>query len=47
MAKNIICFYLQKLTQKNNKQNKRYVPKKIFNKEIKRIKSLKIAGYLV
>ena len=38
--------YLQKIRQKNNKQNKKYVPKKILEKQINQTKKLKTAGYL-
>ena len=34
------------MSQKNNKQNKKEVPKKIMDKEINQIKELKSAGYL-
>ena len=33
----IISFYLQKMTQKNNKQNIKLVPKKLSDKEINQI----------
>ena len=42
----IICLYLQKIRKKNNKQIKKQVPKKIYDKEINQIKYLKSAGYL-
>ena len=42
----IICLYLQKIRKKNNKQIKKQVPKKIYDKEINQIKYLKPAGYL-
>ena len=42
----IKCLQLQKMSQKNNKQNKKEVPKKILDKEINQIKQIKSAGYL-
>ena len=34
----IICLYLQKMGQKNNKENEKQIPKKIFDKQINQIK---------